>query len=247
MCAHVYSCINVCVMSAYVYLLIFFVIDYNYSESLSTLQFANRAKNIKNTTRKNEVQDTYDMCIKSGQFFLESVMHTRVCVWSPLFWSHEYFNFIYCYSRTKTLGLFVSFVLKYLNWEIVWQRVWVLVVRYQLSPARKWRDSKQWLQTSRWPSSRRGRRRRDSRWCIMRREGKTWQTRLDVHLYWECLLCKKIIIILASYMHIATCSTFHIAWWYGNLAQHMEYSWNCLEYFINVLTNNNVCRVSLTW
>jgi len=29
--------------------------DYNYAESLSTLQFANRAKNIKNTTRKNEV------------------------------------------------------------------------------------------------------------------------------------------------------------------------------------------------
>ena len=29
--------------------------DYNYQESLSTLQFANRAKNIKNTTRRNEV------------------------------------------------------------------------------------------------------------------------------------------------------------------------------------------------
>ena len=29
--------------------------DYNYAESLSTLQFANRAKNIKNTTKKNEV------------------------------------------------------------------------------------------------------------------------------------------------------------------------------------------------
>ena len=31
------------------------LVDYNYSESLSTLQFANRAKNIENTTKKNEV------------------------------------------------------------------------------------------------------------------------------------------------------------------------------------------------
>ncbi len=39
-----------------VYMVVIVLADYNFSESLSTLQFANRAKNIKNTTRRNEVR-----------------------------------------------------------------------------------------------------------------------------------------------------------------------------------------------